>query len=197
MFVPLLLETPKKAFVHCTKPKIFPRKGTRSLYKIKFSPEKALVLCTKPNIFSRKGARSLHKTNIFPRKGTRSLHKTKNFLQKKRSFTAQNRKFSPEKPLVHCTKPKFSPENALVHCTKPNIFSRKRTRSLHKIKNFLQKKMLFATTPVGRRGILFPDARKMHISTIGGCSPAVCALFQMLHPRSRNPGSAPDLDIVS
>jgi hypothetical protein len=26
MFVPLLLETPKKTLVHCTKPKIFPRK---------------------------------------------------------------------------------------------------------------------------------------------------------------------------
>jgi hypothetical protein len=42
MFVPLLLETPKKALVHCTKPK--------------FSPENALLVhCTKPmNIFSRK-----------------------------------------------------------------------------------------------------------------------------------------------
>jgi hypothetical protein len=39
MFVPLLLETPKKALAHCTKPK--------------FSPEKALVHCTKPKIFSR------------------------------------------------------------------------------------------------------------------------------------------------
>jgi hypothetical protein len=40
MFVNLLLKTPKKALVHCTKPK--------------FPPEKALVHCTKPNIFSRK-----------------------------------------------------------------------------------------------------------------------------------------------
>jgi hypothetical protein len=35
MFVPLLLETPKKALGHCTTPKLFPRKGTRSLHKTK------------------------------------------------------------------------------------------------------------------------------------------------------------------
>jgi hypothetical protein len=34
MFIPLLLETPKKALGHCTKPKIY--------------PEKALVHCTNP-----------------------------------------------------------------------------------------------------------------------------------------------------
>jgi hypothetical protein len=28
---------------------------------------------------------------------------------------------------------------------------------------------------------------------IGGCGPAVCALFQRLHRRSRNPGSAPEI----
>jgi hypothetical protein len=40
MFVPRLLETPRKALVHCTKPKL--------------SPEKALVHCTKPKNVSRK-----------------------------------------------------------------------------------------------------------------------------------------------
>jgi hypothetical protein len=44
IFVPMLLETPKKALVHCTKPKI--------------SPEKALVHCTKPK-------RYLQKKNYF------------------------------------------------------------------------------------------------------------------------------------
>jgi hypothetical protein len=62
MFVPLLLETPKRALGHCTKPK-FSREGTRSLHKTKLfpqkrhsfiaqiSPENSLVHCTKPKIY--------------------------------------------------------------------------------------------------------------------------------------------------
>jgi hypothetical protein len=51
MFVPLLLLTPNKALVHCTKPKFSPEKALVHCTKPKFSPEKALVHCTKPKIF--------------------------------------------------------------------------------------------------------------------------------------------------
>jgi hypothetical protein len=62
-----LLETPKKAFIHCTKPK--------------FSPEKALVHCTTKNF--------LQKRHSF-------IAQNQNFPQKKHSFIAQNQIFSPE-----------------------------------------------------------------------------------------------------
>jgi hypothetical protein len=90
-------------------------------------------------------------------------------------------------------------------------FPRKGTRSLHKTKNFPQKKNLFFL----QIGYMFPDARKTHISTLifklfwrsprptarsfapasGGCSPRrVCPFSEVAPPaRSRNPGSAPGL----
>jgi hypothetical protein len=52
MLVSLLLETPKKALGHCTKPKFSPEKELVHCTKPKFSPEKALVHYTKPQIFS-------------------------------------------------------------------------------------------------------------------------------------------------
>jgi hypothetical protein len=43
---PLLLETPKKALGHCTKPRFFREKALVHCTKPKLSPEKALVNCT-------------------------------------------------------------------------------------------------------------------------------------------------------
>jgi hypothetical protein len=99
-------------------------------------------------------------TKIFTRKGTRSLHKTKIFPRKGTRLLQK----------------------------KNNIFPRKGTsRSLHKTKNFPQKKpqaCFFCNYE--RRGILFPDARKTHVSTwilkfFWGRLRVMFALFQRLH----------------